>query len=94
MNHKVFFILVLGLSLVACDMEKVYEQFVGNTFTDVDGNNLSLSNSNLGWGTFNPYKGANIFNTCGTEKLVGGRGIFGARSAIFKSFKLPPHHTI
>jgi len=49
---------------------------------------------NLGWGVYNSYSGDNVFFTCGAEKIVGGRGVFGARSAIAKSFKLPPHHTI
>jgi hypothetical protein len=53
-----------------------------NGWTDVDG-----------WGYYNSYRGVNIINTCGIEKLIGGRGVFGARSGITKSFKLPPHHS-
>lgn len=66
---------------------------MGNNWKDNDGTFNIDWLSYLGWGTYNPYKGNDIFFTCGTEKIIGGRGVFGARSAITKSFKLPPHHT-
>lgn len=59
-----------------------YEAFMTNSFTELDS-----------WTAFNAQS-TQYITSCGSDRMVGGYGVFGAQAVVAKQLLLPPHYKV
>ena len=64
------------------DPNTYYSEFSGADFNDLKR-----------WNIVNPHSNS-LFSSCGNDKILGGFGIFGAKTTFVKKVAVPPHKAV